>query len=73
MIFGRRLSLVCFLALPAQVCLATDAPKSAKEEMGQVAREILVFLEPSPVLVPTLKHLLGALIETAPALQSPQE
>jgi 2-dehydropantoate 2-reductase len=47
--------------------------KSAREEMGQVAREILVFLEPSPVLVPTLKHLLGALIETAPALQSPQE
>ncbi len=46
---------------------------AAREEMGQVAREILVFLEPSPVLVPTLKRLLGALIETAPAPQPPQE
>jgi 2-dehydropantoate 2-reductase len=45
---------------------------AAREEMGQVAREILVFLEPSPVPVPTLKRLLGALMETAPALQPPQ-
>jgi 2-dehydropantoate 2-reductase len=47
--------------------------KAAREEMGQVAREIQVLLEPSPVLVSTLKRLLGALIEPAPALQSPQE
>lgn len=46
---------------------------AAREEMCLVAREILVFLEPSPVLVPTLKRLLGAFIETTPALQPPQE
>jgi 2-dehydropantoate 2-reductase len=47
--------------------------RAAREEMGQVAREILVFLEPSPLAIPTLKRLLGALRETAPALQPPQE
>ncbi len=46
---------------------------AAREEMGRVAREILVFLEPSPVPVPTLKRLLVALMQTAPALQPPQE
>ena len=42
--------------------------RAAHSEMGQVAREILDFLEPSPTPVPTLKGLLGALMETAPAL-----
>ncbi len=41
---------------------------AAQEEMGQVAREILDFLEPSPVPVPTLKRLLVALMEAAPVL-----
>jgi hypothetical protein len=45
---------------------------AAQEEMGRVARQILVFLEPSPVPAPTLKRLLVALMETAPALQPPQ-
>ncbi len=62
-------------ALQTDVGTLAIAPhaNAAREEMGQVAREILVFLEPSAVLVPTLKRLLGVLIETAPALQLPQE
>jgi 2-dehydropantoate 2-reductase len=61
-------------ALQTSVGTLAIAPhaNAAREEMGQVAREILVFLEPSPVPVPTLKRLLGALMETAPALQPPQ-
>ena len=46
---------------------------AAPEEMSRVARQILVFLEPSPRPVPTLKRLLGAFIETAPDLQPLQE
>jgi len=46
---------------------------AAREEMGQVAREILAFLEPSPVPIPTLRRLLAALTETAPAPQAPLE
>ena len=46
---------------------------AAPEEMSRVARQILVFLEPSPRPVPTLKRLLVALMETAPALQPLQE
>jgi 2-dehydropantoate 2-reductase len=61
-------------ALQTSVGTLAIAPhaNAAREEMGQVTREILVFLEPSPVPVPTLKRLLGALMETAPALQPPQ-
>ena len=46
---------------------------AAPEEMSRVARQILVFLERSPRPAPTLQRLLGALMETAPALQPPQE
>ena len=46
---------------------------AAREEMGQVAREILAFLEPSPVPIPTLRRLLAALTEDAPAQQAPLE
>jgi len=50
-------------ALQTPVGTLAIAPhaNAAREEMGQVAREILVFLEPSPVPVPTLKRLLVAL------------
>lgn len=50
-------------ALQTPVGTLAIAPhaNAAQEEMGQVAREILTFLEPSPVPVPTLKRLLAAL------------
>jgi 2-dehydropantoate 2-reductase len=50
-------------ALQTSVGTLAIAPhaNAAREEMGRVAREILVFLEPSPVPVPTLKRLLVAL------------
>lgn len=50
-------------ALQTDVGTLAIAPhaNAAREEMGQVVREILVFLEPSPVPVPTLKRLLAAL------------
>jgi 2-dehydropantoate 2-reductase len=62
-------------ALQTPVGTLAIAPhaNAAREEMGLVAREILAFLEPSLVPVPTLKRLLGALMETAPALQPLQE
>jgi 2-dehydropantoate 2-reductase len=58
-------------ALQTEVGTLAIAPhaRAARAEMGQVASDILNFLEPSPVPIPTLKRLLGALIETAPALQ----
>ena len=62
-------------ALQTPVGTLAIAPhaKAAREEMGLVAREILVFLEPSPVPVSTLKRLLAALMETAPARQPSEE
>lgn len=50
-------------ALQTPVGTLAIAPhaNAARVEMGQVAREILTFLEPSPVPVPTLKGLLAAL------------
>ena len=66
--FGQR-------ALQTEVGTLAIAPhaKAAREEMGQVAGEILAFLEPSPVPVPTLKRLLAALMEAASAPQVRQE
>ncbi len=62
-------------ALQTSIGTLAIAPhaNAAREEMGRVAREILAFLEPLPVPVPTLKRLLVALMETTPALQPPQE
>ena len=62
-------------ALQTEVGTLAIAPhaKAAREEMGQVAGEILAFLEPSPVPVPTLKRLLAALMEAASAPQVRQE
>jgi len=62
-------------ALQTDVGTLAIAPhaNAAREEMGQVAREILLFLEPSPAPVPTLKRLLGALMEGAPAPQPRRE
>lgn len=62
-------------ALQTDIGTLAIAPhaNAARKEMGQVAREILVFLEPSLVPVPTLRRLLRVLSETAPALQPPQE
>ena len=62
-------------ALQADLGTLAIAPhaNAAPEEMSRVARQILAFLEPSPRPTPTLKRLLGALMETAPALQPPQE
>ena len=62
-------------ALQTEVGTLAIAPhaNAAREEMGLVALEILTFLEPSLVPFPTLKRLLGALMETAPALQPLQE
>jgi len=62
-------------ALQTDVGTLAIAPhaNAAREEMGQVAREILAFLEPSPVAVPTLKRLLEALTEGAPAQQPRRE
>jgi 2-dehydropantoate 2-reductase len=62
-------------ALQTSIGTLAIAPhaNAAREEMSQVARAILTFLEPSPVPVPTLKRLLAALTETAPALQPRQE
>ena len=62
-------------ALQTDVGTLAIAPhaNAAPEEMSRVARQILVFLEPSPRPVPTLKRLLVALMETAPALQPLQE
>jgi 2-dehydropantoate 2-reductase len=62
-------------ALQTEVGTLAIAPhaKAAREEMGQVAREILAFLEPSPVPVPTLKRLLTALMGAASAPQVRQE
>lgn len=59
-------------ALQTSIGTLAIAPhaNAAREEMGQVAREILVFLEPSPVPVPTLKRLLAALTASALAPQS---
>ena len=45
---------------------------AASDEMREVARQILVFLEPSPRPTPTLKRLLGTFVETASALQLPR-
>jgi 2-dehydropantoate 2-reductase len=62
-------------ALQTEVGTLAIAPhaKAARAEMGQVAGEILAFLEPSPVPVPTLKRLLAALMEAAPAPHVRQE
>jgi 2-dehydropantoate 2-reductase len=62
-------------ALQTEVGTLAIAPhaKAARAEMGQVAGEILAFLEPSPVPVPTLKRLLVALMEAASASQVRQE
>jgi 2-dehydropantoate 2-reductase len=62
-------------ALQTEVGTLAIAPhaKAAREEMGQVAGEILAFLEPSPVPVPMLKRLLAALTESAPTPQVRQE
>ncbi len=62
-------------ALQTSIGTLAIAPhaNAAREEMGQVAREILAFLEPSSVPVPTLKRLLAALAEGAPAPQSLRE
>ncbi len=62
-------------ALQTEVGTLAIAPhaKAAREEMGQVAGEILAFLEPSPVPVPTLKRLLAALMEATPTQQVRQE
>jgi hypothetical protein len=62
-------------ALQTSVGTLAIAPhaNAAREEMSQVARAILAFLEPSPVPLPTLKRLLAALTETTPALQPRQE
>jgi 2-dehydropantoate 2-reductase len=62
-------------ALQTELGTLAIAPhaNAAPDEMSRVARQILVFLEPSPRPVPTLKRLLVALMETAPALQPPQE
>ena len=72
---------LCFAARYWQRALQTPigtlaiAPhaNAAREEMGQVAGEILAFLEPSPVPIPTLRRLLAALAEAAPAPQAPLE
>lgn len=57
-------------ALQTDVGTLAIAPhaRAARAEMSQVAREILAFLEPSPVAIPTLTRLLAALVETPPAL-----
>ena len=62
-------------ALQTEVGTLAIAPhaKVAHSEMSQVTREILVFLEPSPTPVSTLKRLLQAFIETAPDLQPLQK
>jgi 2-dehydropantoate 2-reductase len=62
-------------ALQTEVGTLAIAPhaNAAREEMGQIAGEILAFLEPSLVPVPTLKGLLAALTESAPAPQVRQE
>ncbi len=56
------------LQTPTGTLAIASHANAAQEEMGQVAREVLVFLEPSPVPVPTLKRLLVALMEAAPIL-----
>jgi len=57
-------------ALQTEMGTLAIAPhaRAARAEMSQVAREILAFLELSPVAVPTLKRLLAALEEPPPAL-----
>jgi 2-dehydropantoate 2-reductase len=62
-------------ALQTEVGTLAIAPhaNAAREEMGQVAGEILAFLEPSPIPVPTLERLLAALTEAVPAPQVRQE
>jgi 2-dehydropantoate 2-reductase len=59
-------------ALQTEVGTLAIAPhaNAARSEMGQVAREILAFLEPSSVPVPTLKRLLAALTDSALTPQS---
>jgi 2-dehydropantoate 2-reductase len=62
-------------ALQTEVGTLAIAPhaNAAREEMGQVAGEILAFLEPSPIPMPTLKRLLAALTEAVPTPPVRQE